>query len=161
MPSHFNAFTQCSVGLQSFGQWRNPADRTSHGYKGLNFWLDLVQTLERGCVDSLFFADVHGVYDVYQNSVDAGIRYAMQFPGNDPTLMIPALARKHKAHLSTMIRKYSHESTFRISQAQVRMPSEYKTQRYPLTRHTNPYLKSEALTRETLPTESFWNGYER
>lgn len=54
MPIHFNAFTQCAVGLQSFGQWRNPADRTSHGYKDLTFWLDLVQTLERGCFDSLF-----------------------------------------------------------------------------------------------------------
>lgn len=102
MPIHFNAFTQCSVGLQSFGQWRNPADRTAHGYKDLTFWLDLVQTLERGCFDSLFFADVHGVYDVYQNSADAGIRYAVQFPGNDPTLLLPALAQATR-HLGFVV----------------------------------------------------------
>lgn len=90
---HLNAFTQCSVGLQSFGQWRNPRDRTPLGYKDLRFWVEIAQTLERGCFDSLFFADVHGVYDVYQGKPDAGIRYAVQFPGNDPTVLIPALAQ--------------------------------------------------------------------
>jgi alkanesulfonate monooxygenase SsuD/methylene tetrahydromethanopterin reductase-like flavin-dependent oxidoreductase (luciferase family) len=59
---HLNAFTQCSVGLQSFGQWRNPHDRTPRGYKDVRFWTEIAQTLERGCFDSLFFADVHGVY---------------------------------------------------------------------------------------------------
>jgi len=49
--------------------------------------------LERGCFDSLFFADVHGVYDVYQGKSDAGIQHAVQFPGNDPTLLLPALAQ--------------------------------------------------------------------
>jgi FMN-dependent oxidoreductase (nitrilotriacetate monooxygenase family) len=92
MPIHLNAFTQCSVGLQSFGQWRNPRDHTPLGYKDLRFWIEIAQTLERGCFDSLFFADVHGVYDVYQGKSDAGIRYAVQFPGNDPTVLIPVLA---------------------------------------------------------------------
>jgi long-chain alkane monooxygenase len=93
MLMHFNAFTQCAVGLQSFGQWRNPRDRTPTGYKDVRFWIEIAQILERGCFDALFFADVHGVYDVYQQKPDAGIRYAVQFPGNDPTLLLPALAQ--------------------------------------------------------------------
>ena len=63
MLMHFNAFTQCAVGLQSFGQWRNPRDRTPTGYKDVRFWIEMAQILERGCFDALFFADVHGVYE--------------------------------------------------------------------------------------------------
>jgi FMN-dependent oxidoreductase (nitrilotriacetate monooxygenase family) len=105
---HFNAFTQCAVGLQSFGQWRNPRDRTPLGYKNLDFWIEIAQTLERGCFDSLFFADVHGVYDVYQGKSDAGIRYAVQFPGNDPTILIPALAQATR-HLGFIV---THSTTY-------------------------------------------------
>ncbi len=97
MSIHLNAFTQCSVGLQSFGQWRNPRERTPLGYKDLRFWVEIARTLERGCFDSLFFADVHGVYDVYQGKPDAGIRHAVQFPGNDPTVLIPVLAQATRA----------------------------------------------------------------
>jgi alkanesulfonate monooxygenase SsuD/methylene tetrahydromethanopterin reductase-like flavin-dependent oxidoreductase (luciferase family) len=43
-------------------------------------------------VDALFFADIHGVYDVYGGSMDAGVRHAVQFPGNDPSVLLPLLA---------------------------------------------------------------------
>jgi FMN-dependent oxidoreductase (nitrilotriacetate monooxygenase family) len=87
-----NAFTQCCPTPQSQGQWKNPQDRSSAGYHDVEFWLELARTLERGCFDALFFADAHGVYDVYGGSMDAGIRHAVQVPGNDPTLLIPLLA---------------------------------------------------------------------
>ena len=93
---HINAFSQCSVCPQSKGQWKNPRDRSSQGYKDVEYWLDLARTLERGCVDALFFADIHGVYDVYGGSMDAGIRHAVQFPGNDPTVLAPLLAHETK-----------------------------------------------------------------
>lgn len=86
MRIHLNAFTQCSAALQSFGQWQNPEDGSSQGYTNVQFWIELAQSLERGCFDSLFFADGHDVYDVYQGKPDAGIQHAVQFPDNDPTL---------------------------------------------------------------------------
>ena len=105
---HLNAFTQCAAALQSFGQFRNPRDRTSQGYTSTAFWVDLARTLERGCFDSLFFADVHGVYDVYRGSAEAGIRHAVQFPGNDPTLLFPAMAAatQHLGFISTYSTTY-------------------------------------------------------
>ncbi len=51
-----------------------------------------MRTLERGCFDGIFFADVLGTYDVYGASREAGLRGAVQIPGIDPTLLIPALA---------------------------------------------------------------------
>ena len=65
---HLNAFSQCAAALQSFGQFRNPRDRTSQQYTSTRFWVDLARTLEAGCFDSIFFADVHGAYDVSKGS---------------------------------------------------------------------------------------------
>ncbi|MEM7468225.1 MAG: LLM class flavin-dependent oxidoreductase [Pseudomonadota bacterium] len=89
---HLNAFSQCSICHHSKGQWKHPADRSSHGYKDVNYWVDLAKTLERGCFDSLFLADVHGTYNVYKGSRDTAVRHTVQFPSNDPTLIISAMA---------------------------------------------------------------------
>ncbi len=89
---HLNAFSQCSICHHSKGQWKHPLDRSSHGYKDLDYWVELARTLERGCFDALFLADVHGTYDVYKGSRETAIRHAVQFPSNDPTLLISALA---------------------------------------------------------------------
>jgi alkanesulfonate monooxygenase SsuD/methylene tetrahydromethanopterin reductase-like flavin-dependent oxidoreductase (luciferase family) len=105
---HLNAFNQCSAALQSFGQFRNPRDRTSQGYTSTRFWVELARTLEAGCFDSIFFADVHGAYDVYKGSAEAGIRHAVQFPGNDPTMLFPAMAQatRHLGFISTYSTTY-------------------------------------------------------
>ena len=86
-----NAFHMNMVGHQSPGLWAHPRDR-SRDYKDLSSWTALARTLERGCFDGLFLADVLGVYDVYAGSRDAALRHAVQVPVNDPTLLIPAMA---------------------------------------------------------------------
>lgn len=90
---HITAFTQCSPCPQAKGQWKHPRDRSSQGYRDAQYWLDIARTLDRGLVDALFFADIHGVYDVYGGNMDAGVRHAVQFPGNDPTVLLPMLAQ--------------------------------------------------------------------
>jgi FMN-dependent oxidoreductase (nitrilotriacetate monooxygenase family) len=89
---HLNAFSQCSICHHSKGQWKHPLDGSSHGYKELDYWVELARTLERGCFDALFLADVHGTYDVYKGSRETAIRHTVQFPSNDPSLLISALA---------------------------------------------------------------------
>ena len=89
---HLSAFIQASPNHQIKGMWKHPADETSWGYRTLSWWQDLVRTLERGCFDGIFFADVLGTYDVYGASREAALRGAVQIPGIDPTLLIPALA---------------------------------------------------------------------
>jgi len=54
--------------------------------------MDLARTLERGSFDSLFLADVVGMYDVYGGSADAALRSAAQVPILDPMMLIPAMA---------------------------------------------------------------------
>ena len=91
---HLNGFTQCSPCPQSKGQWKNPLDRSVPGYRDLEHWIDVARLLERGRFDALFFADVHGTYDVYRNDRATAVRHGVQIPCNDPTVLIPALARE-------------------------------------------------------------------
>jgi long-chain alkane monooxygenase len=88
---HLNAFDMTCVGHQSPGLWRHPDDQ-SHRYKDLDYWTELARLLERGLFDSLFIADVLGVYDVYQGSADAAVREAAQVPVGDPLLAVSAMA---------------------------------------------------------------------
>jgi FMN-dependent oxidoreductase (nitrilotriacetate monooxygenase family) len=87
----FNAFDMNCVVHQSPGLWRHPRDRADR-YIDLSYWTDLAKTLERGLFDSLFLADVLGVYDVYGGDTDTALREATQVPLNDPLLTVSAMA---------------------------------------------------------------------
>jgi long-chain alkane monooxygenase len=71
--------------------WTHPRDRSIE-YRSLDYWVQLARVLERGLFDGLFFADVLGVYDVYEGSPEASLRRAVQVPLIDPLLLIPAIA---------------------------------------------------------------------
>lgn len=88
---HLCAFSQASISHHSKGQWKHPLDRSSRGYRSMDYWVELARTLERGCFDALFLADVHGTYDIYQGSRDTAVQHAVQIPGIDPTAIIPAM----------------------------------------------------------------------
>ncbi|RNG24519.1 LLM class flavin-dependent oxidoreductase [Streptomyces botrytidirepellens] len=88
---HLNAFDMACVGHQSPGLWRHPDDQ-AHRYTDLSYWTDLARLLERGGFDSLFIADVLGVYDVYQGSRDAAVRQGAQIPLSDPLPAVSAMA---------------------------------------------------------------------
>jgi FMN-dependent oxidoreductase (nitrilotriacetate monooxygenase family) len=89
---HLNLFTQCSPSPQFKGLWRHPADRTATGYRSLSHWTSVARQLEAACFDALFFADVHGLYDVYRGSWVPAVRHAVQVPSIDPVLVLPAAA---------------------------------------------------------------------
>src|SRR5690554_3569449 len=86
-----NAFFQNCPGHQSMGMWRHPRDQSLQ-YKSMSYWTDLAKTLEKGLFDGIFLADVVGIYDVYGGNADAALSSGVQFPGNDPLLIIPAMA---------------------------------------------------------------------
>jgi FMN-dependent oxidoreductase (nitrilotriacetate monooxygenase family) len=86
-----NAFDMACVGHQSAGLWRHPEDH-GYRYRELGYWTELARILEAGGFDALFLADVLGVYDVYGASRDAAVIDAAQFPVNDPTAAVSAMA---------------------------------------------------------------------
>ncbi|MEE6211012.1 LLM class flavin-dependent oxidoreductase [Salarchaeum sp. III] len=88
---HLNLFTMNSVEHVTVGSWRYPGDQ-SHRYTDREYWTEVARTAERGGFDAVFFADVRGVYDVYDDSQTPAIEKAVQTPSNDPAYVVPAMA---------------------------------------------------------------------
>lgn len=86
-----NAFNMNCIGHINHGLWTHPRD-TSTQFNRIEYWTELAQLLERGLFDGLFIADIVGVYDVYQNSVDVTLKESIQLPVNDPFLLVAAMA---------------------------------------------------------------------
>ncbi|MBC8057051.1 MAG: LLM class flavin-dependent oxidoreductase [Rhizobiales bacterium] len=112
-PIRFNAFQMNTVGHQSPGLWTHPEDQ-SHRYTDPDHWVELARLLERGRFDSVFLADVLGVYDVYQGAADAALRHAVQVPVNDPLALVPLMAQatEHLGFGVTCALTYEHPYPF-------------------------------------------------
>ncbi|MEU6114427.1 LLM class flavin-dependent oxidoreductase [Streptomyces sp. NPDC047117] len=96
-PLKLFAFDVCAPAHLTAGSWRDAADQ-GFRYTDLSYWTDMAKMLEEARFDGLFFADNVGYHDVYGGSPDAAFRDAAQFPINDPTLLISAMA-SHTRHL--------------------------------------------------------------
>jgi FMN-dependent oxidoreductase (nitrilotriacetate monooxygenase family) len=112
-PIRFNAFQMNAASHQSPGLWTHPRDN-AHRYTDPDHWIELARLLERGRFDGIFLADVLGVYDVYDGSVDAALRGGVQVPLNDPLALVPLMAA-HTEHLGfgvTCALTYEHPYPF-------------------------------------------------
>ncbi len=86
-----NAFFANSPGQNWIGLWSLPGSGAPN-YTSLDYWTEVATIAERGLLDSLFFADTSGVYDVYEGTARAAIERAAMFPMNDPLMLVPAMA---------------------------------------------------------------------
>lgn len=104
-----NAFDMTCVSHQSTGMWRHPSSQAAR-YNDLEYWTNMAIELERGHFDTLFIADVVGVYDVYRGSGEAALKDAAQVPVNDPFAAIAAMAAvtKHVGFGVTAAVTYEH-----------------------------------------------------
>lgn len=96
-PLKIFAFDVCAPAHLTAGSWRDAADQ-GFRYTDVSYWTDTAKMLEEARFDGWFFADTVGYHDVYGGTPDAAIRDAAQFPINDPTLLVPAMA-SHTRHL--------------------------------------------------------------
>lgn len=104
-----NLFTMNSVEHVSAGSWRYPGDQ-SHRYTDREYWTDVARTAERGGFDAIFFADVRGIYDVYDGDHETAIERAVQTPSNHPQALVPAMAEvtDHLGFAITRSTTYAH-----------------------------------------------------
>ncbi|KAF7546697.1 hypothetical protein G7Z17_g8249 [Cylindrodendrum hubeiense] len=87
-----NAFDMFTVGHMSFGQWRNPKDKSATKRRDLSYWTNLAKLLEKGDFNALFLADTLGWCDVYNGDAEACVRTGTQFPMGDPAIPVTAMA---------------------------------------------------------------------
>jgi FMN-dependent oxidoreductase (nitrilotriacetate monooxygenase family) len=108
-----NAFNMNCVGHIHHGLWKHPRDN-SVDYTKPQYWSDLAKLLERGLFDSVFLADIVGVYDVLGGGIDVTAREAVQLPVNDPTYVVPIMAQatEHLGFGVTCNLSYEHPYLF-------------------------------------------------
>jgi FMN-dependent oxidoreductase (nitrilotriacetate monooxygenase family) len=90
-PLRFAAFVMNTASHIQHGLWRHPSAR-QHEFDDVGLWVDLARTLESGRFDAMFFADVVGLYGPGDGAYDVNAREGLQFPSNDPSVLISALA---------------------------------------------------------------------
>jgi FMN-dependent oxidoreductase (nitrilotriacetate monooxygenase family) len=108
-----NAFNMNCVGHIHHGLWKHPRDN-SVDYHKPQYWTDLAILLERGLFDSVFLADIVGVYDVLGGGIDVTAREAVQLPVNDPLYVVPIMAQatRHLGFGVTCNLTYEHPYLF-------------------------------------------------
>lgn len=111
---HFNAFEMNTINHLAHGLWTHPED-TRTQYNTPEYWVNLAQLLEKGLFDSLFLADVAGVYDVYQGSQDAAIKRGMQVPINDPAINVGVMLASTKHLGFALSTTTSYEDPFNVA----------------------------------------------
>jgi FMN-dependent oxidoreductase (nitrilotriacetate monooxygenase family) len=108
-----NAFSMNCVSHIQQGMWTREDTRQLE-FGSLDPWIELAKVAEEGCFDTIFLADVLGLYDNYKGNADTSLRQAMQVPVNDPMLLIPAMAAatEHLGFAFTSSVLQAHPFTF-------------------------------------------------
>jgi len=108
-----NAFSMNCVSHIQQGMWTREDTRQVE-FGSLDPWIELAKVAERGCFDTIFLADVIGLYDNYKGTANTSFREAMQVPVNDPMLLIPAMASvtEHLGFAFTSSVLQAHPFTF-------------------------------------------------
>ena len=91
-PLIYNAFGHVTPNHHSHGYWRHDEGQHQLDFHRLEPWVELARQAERGCFDTVFMADVVGVYGKFRGSIDTSIQTGMQFPSHDPAVLISAMA---------------------------------------------------------------------
>ncbi|CAN5491662.1 LLM class flavin-dependent oxidoreductase [soil metagenome] len=101
---HLFSFIMHSPMNHTVGSWANERDGRVAGLRSTEYWQKLGQTLEKGCFDALFFADIPAAYDNYEDSADAVIRRGVCWPNHDPMIALTLVASATK-HLGLVMTK--------------------------------------------------------
>lgn len=109
-----NAFEMAGVGYYAQGSWTHP-DSQRHRYTDLDFWLERSKLLEEAGFDALFFADVLGVYDVYRSSQAPAVAGAVDFPLNDPFVLVSAMLTNTRNLAFVLTASTTYESPFALA----------------------------------------------
>jgi len=117
-PLRLAAFVMNTSSHIQHGLWRHPAARQTE-FDDVDLWIGLARTLERGCFDAMFFADVVGLYGPAEGDFTVNAREGLQFPNHDPSVLVPALA-VHTEHLgfavtSSVLQSHPFEFARRMS----------------------------------------------
>ncbi|KQO15757.1 LLM class flavin-dependent oxidoreductase [Paenibacillus sp. Leaf72] len=105
---HLGVFEVNAVNHLTQGIWTHPEQNRIH-YNSIDYWIDIARTLERGKFDFMFFADSYGYP---KERTELAFREASGAVGNDPMLLIPALAQATEHLAFTMTTSTTYEAPY-------------------------------------------------
>jgi len=95
---HLNFFElACNGSHMCTGQWKDHPNDNTQGKSNIDHYLWLAKLAEKGKITSIFFADVYGIFDVYQGKPDAIFAGGSMCAYLDPVPLIPAMAAVTKS----------------------------------------------------------------
>jgi FMN-dependent oxidoreductase (nitrilotriacetate monooxygenase family) len=90
---HFGVFEVAGPQVGGTLSWSHPRS-DSLRYHELDLWIGMAKLLDRAGFDFLFFADGFGYPTIAGDLPEMAARGGINFPGIDPAVMIPTLARE-------------------------------------------------------------------
>jgi long-chain alkane monooxygenase len=90
--AHLLGFMQNGFNSHATGMWRHPRDKVHWDYGHPEYWQHIGRVLERGLFDAIFIADQLAPYATYKATSDYSVKYAVQFPCNEPSTIVPVIA---------------------------------------------------------------------
>lgn len=83
---HLTGFMIYCPAPHTMMSWVYPPEKIRYQWYEVGYWEEIARTLEAGCFDAFFFADGWG------GGNEVGVRYAVQWPAADPTVLVPRLS---------------------------------------------------------------------
>lgn len=93
------------------GLWRHPNQEP----QTLDHWVRLAKMLDEAGFHGIFFADVLGIYDVYQSSNGPALKAAAQVPELDVSLLVSAMAYATKNISFGITASTSYEHPYQLA----------------------------------------------
>ncbi|MFD1706439.1 LLM class flavin-dependent oxidoreductase [Siminovitchia sediminis] len=90
-PLSFSAFLMNTPNHNLHGLWREE-EGYQRNFNDIDLWVSLAKRLDEGGFDSIFFADVVGLYGNHRGGWEYHIEKGLQVPSNDPSMLLSALA---------------------------------------------------------------------
>ena len=112
-PWIMNAFAMTAPGHLAPGLWRHP----DQDKQDLGHWVRLAKMLDEAKFHGLFFADVLGIYDVYQGpgNNSPALQSAAQIPILDVSLMVSAMAYATKGLSFGITASTTYEHPYQVA----------------------------------------------
>ncbi|GIZ48661.1 hypothetical protein CKM354_001171200 [Cercospora kikuchii] len=110
-PWVMNAFAMAAPGHLAPGLWRHPEQEP----QTLEHWVELAKKLDAAKFHGIFFADVLGIYDVYQSSNGPALKAAAQVPHPDVSLLVSAMAYATKNLSFGITASTSYEHPYQLA----------------------------------------------
>jgi len=97
--------------LHAEGRWRLPGSWEGYDYyPNPAMYEELARTAERGKFDLLFWGDGTGIPDTWEGSLDAAVKWGIQWPRHDASPLVTIMSRvtKHLGFNLTFASTYMH-----------------------------------------------------